>query len=73
MAMDITQLSKKLTISVSTLYKWTSEKKIPHAKIGRRVAFDEGDIEKWFEEKKVKTRALLDLTGLRYLYYTKNT
>ncbi len=56
--LDINHLSEKLTISVSTLYKWVSEKKIPYAKVGRRVMFDERDIEKWFNEKKVKTRVL---------------
>lgn len=55
---NIQELAERLDVSISTLYKWTSEKKIPHAKLGRRVIFDECDIEKWFDEKKVRTKAL---------------
>ena len=54
MMLNINELSRKLKISVSTLYKWVSQKKIPYSKVGRRVIFDERDIEKWFEEKKLK-------------------
>jgi excisionase family DNA binding protein len=53
MMLNVCELSKEIKISVSTLYKWVSQKKIPYAKIGRRVVFDERDIEKWFEDKKV--------------------
>jgi len=56
MIMDVDQLSRHLSISVSTLYKWVSEKKIPYVKMGRRVVFDQGDIEKWIEEQKVTLR-----------------
>ncbi len=54
MMLNVHELSQRLKISVSTLYKWVSQKKIPYSKVGRRVIFDERDIEKWFEEKKLK-------------------
>ena len=54
MLMDIQQLSAKLSISVGTLYNWTSQKRIPYFKIGRKVLFDERCIDEWLEKSKVE-------------------
>ena len=45
----IRDLAKVLTISVPTLYRWTSEKQIPHVRIGGRIFFDPETIDKWIE------------------------
>lgn len=46
----IQQLSEQIAIPKSTLYKWTSENKIPHVKMpGDQVRFDPVKIEQWLK------------------------
>ena len=56
MMMDINQLADKLGMSVSGVYTWVNQRKIPFVKIGHLIRFDSNDIDQWLEEKKVKTR-----------------
>lgn len=46
------ELSEMLSISIETVYAWTSQKRIPFIKIGRLVRFRSNDVNKWLEEKK---------------------
>lgn len=50
LVIGIQEVSESLGVSVSTLYKWVGEKKIPCVKMGRLVKFRQGDIEKWLNE-----------------------
>ena len=50
LVLEIKEVSEMLGVSVSTLYKWVSEKKIPCYKVGRLVKFRQSDIEKWLGE-----------------------
>jgi excisionase family DNA binding protein len=45
------QVCEKLQISLQALYQLTSRKQIPCAKVGRRLRFDEGCIDRWFRSK----------------------
>ena len=56
MMIDINQLADRLGMSVSGVYTWVNQRKIPFVKIGHLIRFDSNDIDKWLEEKKVKTR-----------------
>lgn len=56
MMMDIHELAEKLGMSVSGLYTWVNQNKIPFVKVGRLVRFDSEDIDEWLDEKKVKSR-----------------
>ena len=47
------EVCKKLQIPMSTLYLLTRKKRIPHAKVGRRLRFEESTIDKWFKDKVV--------------------
>lgn len=49
-AMEATKLLK---ISRSTLYRWTSKRKIPHIKAGGRVLFRPSDLDQWLKDKTV--------------------
>jgi len=51
---DVKETADYLGCTVSTLYSWVSQKKIPYVKIGRLVKFDQCDIDAWIEERKVK-------------------
>lgn len=56
MIMDIDQLSKKLRVSVSGIYTWVNQRKIPFVKVGRLIRFDSDEIDKWLKEKKVEPK-----------------
>jgi len=47
--LTIDELSEKLKIPKKTIYKWTREKKIPCAKIGKHLRFIESDIDQWLK------------------------
>lgn len=48
--LDINQAANYLDISVSCLYTWVSQKKVPYIKIGRCVRFDSGDLQGWLKD-----------------------
>lgn len=52
--MDNKQMSEYLHLSLTTLRRYTMEKKIPHSKIGSRVLFNVSEIDDWVNKKKVK-------------------
>ena len=56
--MNITVLSDLLGISVSTLYTWVSQRKIPYSKIGHSVKFDLTKIEKWIKQNSLEPKKL---------------
>jgi len=43
-----------LGIKRSTLYKYTSSRKIPHVKVGRLVKFQREDLDDWIGKHKVE-------------------
>jgi excisionase family DNA binding protein len=54
----IQEASKLLSVSVSTLYGWVWQRRIPFVKLGRSVRFDIGDLEKFIEKNKLKPREM---------------
>lgn len=59
---NIKELSLYTNISVSELYKLTSDRKIPHFKRpgGKLLFFDRVEIDNWIKEFPVKTRGQID-------------
>lgn len=55
MIMNIYELSEKLQVSVSGIYTWVNQKKIPFIKVGRLVRFDSDKIDQWLSENEIKT------------------
>jgi excisionase family DNA binding protein len=51
--LNAVEATKFLKISRSTLYRWTSKRKIPHIKAGGRVLFRPSDLDQWLREKTV--------------------
>lgn len=47
------ELAAMLGVDVSTIYGWTSAKKIPYLKISRLVRFRPEEIEKWIKEREI--------------------
>lgn len=48
--------AERLSISQHTLRSWVSQRKIPFIKMGRRVLFDLGDLEKFILSNRVEAR-----------------
>jgi len=50
------ELSDVLSISIETVYAWTSQKRIPYIKMGRLVRFNMDEVNKWLEKQRIETR-----------------
>lgn len=55
--LTIQQLSDLIQVSPKTIYQWTHIGFIPHYKLPKGLRFREGEIEKWFANKKCKGRS----------------
>ena len=52
--LTIEDVSKVTTLAKSTLYSYVHYRTIPFIKIGGRIVFEEGAIQKWINKKEVK-------------------
>ena len=50
------ELSEVLSISIETVYAWTSQKRIPYIKMGRLVRFNMDEVNKWLERQRVEAQ-----------------
>lgn len=50
-ALNADELCQRIGLSKWTVYRLVAEKKIPHVKVGKRILFPVGAIEKWLEER----------------------
>jgi len=50
---DIQTLSALLSVKPKTIYDWVHKNSIPHVKLGKLVRFDENEIKRWVENKRV--------------------
>ncbi len=51
--LTIQEAAQYAGVSPTTLYKWVSQRKIPHIKLGRLVKFDPGKVEEWIKQQTV--------------------
>ncbi|HBR17068.1 MAG TPA: hypothetical protein DD725_05600 [Deltaproteobacteria bacterium] len=51
--LDVEGLSEALNIPVSSIYKLTHLKQIPHVKIGKTVRFRESEVSAWLDSKTI--------------------
>jgi excisionase family DNA binding protein len=47
--LNIRQASQFLSVSISTLYGWVWQRRIPFVKVGRTLRFDIQDLEKYLQ------------------------
>jgi excisionase family DNA binding protein len=52
---DITTLSRHLSISKNTIYSWVNQRRIPYHKVGSLLRFDINEIDEWLKEHKKET------------------
>lgn len=55
----VREASRYLSISVSTLYGWVWQRRIPFVKVGRALRFDLDDLKKFVEGNKQQPRFVL--------------
>lgn len=51
--LTVEETAKMLRLKVSTVYKYTSMKKLPFIKDGNRIIFDYDDLKNWINSLKV--------------------
>ncbi len=51
--LTIQQAAQMTGVSITTLYKWVSHRKIPYIKMGRLVKFDPLKLEEWIKQQTV--------------------
>ena len=59
--MTIDEVSQLVRLSISTIYRLSSERKIPHVKVSGRLLFDNDRIEQWVQEQAVEVRQPLKM------------
>lgn len=63
--LTIREAAKYLAVSVSTLYGWVWQRRIPFVKIGRALRFDPRDLAAFIEANKQVPRRELSPSGSR--------
>jgi excisionase family DNA binding protein len=53
-------VSKRLGVPPVTIYAWVSRGQMPSYKLGRRVMFDESEIEAWLKAKYKPMKAVVN-------------
>lgn len=53
---DIREAARLLAVSVSTLYGWVWQRKIPFVKMGRALRFEVSDLRNFIEENRIRAR-----------------
>ena len=58
--LTIEETAKLTKLSVKTLYTYAEREIIPHIKLGRRVLFEENELEKWVTSQRVEPSGKTD-------------
>ena len=54
---SVEQAAQILSVSVSTLYGWVWQRRIPFVKLGRALRFDVSDLQEFIRRNRVQPRA----------------
>jgi excisionase family DNA binding protein len=54
---NVQQAAQYLAVSVSTLYGWVYQRRIPFVKVGRALRFDVSDLDRFIESNRIRPRA----------------
>jgi excisionase family DNA binding protein len=56
--LTVQEAARLLAVSVSTLYGWVWQRRIPFVKVGRALRFDMADLEKFIQANRTQARPL---------------
>ena len=60
---NVHEAAKYLAVSVSTLYGWAWQRKLPFVKVGRALRFDLADLEKFIRVNRIEARSSVRFSG----------
>jgi excisionase family DNA binding protein len=60
---NVHEAAKYLAVSVSTLYGWAWQRKLPFVKVGRALRFDLADLEKFIRINRTEARSSVRFSG----------
>lgn len=69
--LNIEQAADFLGLSKQTIYSYTSERKIPHLKRGKKLYFEEEKLIEWLQEGKQKTLVEIQADAQNYMKNAK--
>lgn len=49
--MTVEDVASYLKVAVQSVYRWVSQEKIPHLKVGGSLRFDPNEIQEWLRNK----------------------
>jgi excisionase family DNA binding protein len=55
--MKVCDAAQYLAVSVSTLYGWVHQRRLPFVKVGRALRFDKNDLDAFIEANRVRQRS----------------
>lgn len=49
--LSVSEVARRLGVSVHTIYAWAAEGRLPLVKLGKRTLFDPDEIQRWVSER----------------------
>jgi excisionase family DNA binding protein len=62
--MNVKEAADYLAVSVSTLYGWAWQRKLPFVKVGRALRFDVSDLQKFIDANRFEARSTKRFSGI---------
>lgn len=69
--MTVQEAAKLLSVSVSTLYGWAWQRRIPFVKVGRALRFIRADLENFVQSHRFEARVKSHPNGPPFAYNTR--
>lgn len=67
LVLDVKQAARYTHLSLSRIYKFTSQKEIPHYKKGKRLYFKKSELREWLTKTKIITSTEIEKEAVNYL------
>lgn len=69
--LNLNQATEYLSLSKSTLYKFTSQREIPHFKKGKKIYFRKSELDDWLTQLRISTKDEIEQEAINYLIKNK--
>lgn len=69
--LNLNQATEYLSLSKSTLYKFTSRREIPHFKKGKKIYFRKNELDDWLTQLRISTKDEIEQEAVNYLIRNK--
>lgn len=69
--LNLGQATEYLSLSKSSLYKFTSHREIPHFKKGKKIYFRKKELDDWLTQLRIATKDEIEQEAINYLIKNK--